>query len=158
MLADCVVLDCTDRTGWLAGRVLADLGAEVIKVEAPAAARDEDGWQAFNINKQICLIDLDKEAGQMQFDKFAIRTDIVLVCSQPGKDESKIFDYQRLAKINPNIILVRITSFGTTGPRAGWRASDLELMAAGGAMSLAGEPDSTPVRISVPPGQVYRRQ
>jgi crotonobetainyl-CoA:carnitine CoA-transferase CaiB-like acyl-CoA transferase len=150
MLADCVVLDCTDRTGWLAGRVLADLGAEVIKVEAPAAARDEDGWQAFNINKQICLIDLDKEAGQMQFDKFAIRTDIVLVCSQPGKDESKIFDYQRLAKINPNIILVRITSFGTTGPRAGWRASDLELMAAGGAMSLAGEPDSTPVRISVP--------
>ena len=150
MLADCLVLDCTDRTGWLAGRVLADLGAEVIKIESPAAPRDKDGWQAFNINKQLCLIDLDKEAGQVQFDKFAVSADIVLICAQPGKNESTLFDYQRLATLNSNIILIRITPFGTDGPRAHWRASDLELMAAGGAMSLAGEPDSTPVRISVP--------
>ncbi|MGK0298685.1 MAG: benzylsuccinate CoA-transferase BbsF subunit [Gammaproteobacteria bacterium] len=150
MLADCLVLDCTDQTGWLTGRVLADLGAEVIKIESPASPRDDSGWQAFNVNKQLCLMDLVKEEGQKLFDKFVTHADIILVCTQPGKDNSDIFEYQRLAKLNPNLILVRITPYGTDGPRAHWRASDLELMAAGGAMSLAGEPDSTPVRISVP--------
>ena len=150
MLGDCVVLDCTDRTGWLTGRVLADLGAEVIKLEETNAYRDDSAWQAFNINKQVCLIDIKSADGAEEFNQLASRADIILVCSQPGEDESPSFDFQRLSKLNANLILVRITPFGTEGPRAHWHATDIELMAAGGAMSLAGEPDSTPVRISVP--------
>jgi len=151
MLADYVVLDCTDRSGWLAGRVLADLGAEVFKIEMPATPVDEPAWQAYNVNKQLLVLDLQSDAGAQHFDKLILKADILLVSSLSGSNKlSNLFVYDRLAVINPKLILVHITPFGTEGPRAHWRATDLELMASGGAMSLAGEPDSTPVRITEP--------
>ena len=150
MLADCVVLDCTDRSGWLAGRVLADLGADVFKFELPDSCRDDTAWQAYNVNKQLCLIDLESEEGSQKLDELITRADIIVICDQPGGSDNDQFQFSRLSKLNSNLILVRITPFGCDGPRAHWRATDLELMAAAGAMSLAGEPGSTPVRISIP--------
>ena len=61
-----------------------------------------------------------------------------------------MFDHARLSRVNPRLIVVAITPFGLAGPKADWQATDLEIMAAGGAMSLAGEPGGEPMRVSSP--------
>ena len=68
MLEGRVVVDCSDRSGWLAGRILADLGAEVIKVDAPSTDRLDADWQAFNVNKRTVDADLATEEGRARLD------------------------------------------------------------------------------------------
>lgn len=135
MLRGLRVVDATGRLGWLAGRLLADCGARVVKLEAPGAEVASPHWRALNVNKRLVygqLEDCDGEA------------DILLATPSPAE-----FDFlQRRMNDRPGLVLVCITPFGMTGPKAGWRASDLEIMAAAGAMSLAGEPDGMPVRVS----------
>ena len=150
MLEGCLVLDCSDQLGWLAGRILADLGAEVLKLDAPATDRLASDWQAYNVNKIALDVDVLTDAGRKRFNSLVPRADIVIACYRPGSSLAAVFDYERLRAINPRAIVVVISPFGLTGPRAGWRASDIELMAASGAMSLAGEPGGAPLRISVP--------
>lgn len=137
MLRGLRVVDATGRLGWLAGRLLADCGARVVKLEAPGAEVASPHWRALNVNKQLAygqLEDCDGEA------------DILLATPSPAE-----FDLlKRRMNDQPGLVLVCITPFGMTGPKAGWRASDLEIMAAAGAMSLAGEPDGMPVRVSAP--------
>lgn len=150
MLDGCRVLDCSERPGWLAGRVLADLGAEVIKIEPPGAAIQDLDWQAYNVNKRLLTLDLSESGGLAAFDRLIRQADIVIACVKPGTQGAELFGYERFAQLNPSVIVLSIALFGKDGPRAEWRASDIELMAAGGAMSLAGEPRSAPLRISVP--------
>jgi crotonobetainyl-CoA:carnitine CoA-transferase CaiB-like acyl-CoA transferase len=146
MLGACRIVDASGRLGWLAGRLLADLGARVVKIEAPEADISSAQWRALNVNKKLLRLRLQSES----VEKLASDCDILVCTPEPGTDEIALFDYARLAASNPALVLVVITPFGLTGPKAGWRASDLELMAAGGAMSLAGEPDGMPVRVSAP--------
>ena len=150
MLRGILVLDCTGRLGWLAGRLLADLGADVTKIENPDAEVHTSDWRALNVNKQLTRLDLGSSAGQRELDRLAASADILLATFTPGTREAARFQHDRLSAINPRLIVVAITPFGLTGPKADWIASDLELMAAGGAMSLAGEPDGTPLRVSAP--------
>ncbi len=144
------VLDCTGQLGWLTGRFLADLGADVIKIEPPGASLDAPGWRADNVNKRLLTLDLKSESGKSLFRELAAQVDFLIETALPGSDEAELFDPATLRAANPKLIHVSITPFGRTGPRAEWRASDLELMAAGGAMSLAGEPGQMPLRISHP--------
>jgi crotonobetainyl-CoA:carnitine CoA-transferase CaiB-like acyl-CoA transferase len=146
MLGACRIVDATGRLGWLAGRLLADLGARVVKIEAPGADVSSPHWRALNVNKRLLRLPL--ETGSVE--KLATDCDILLATPEPGTSEIALFDYPRLASKNPALVLVVITPFGLTGPKADWRATDLEIMAAGGAMSLAGEPDGTPMRVSAP--------
>ncbi|MGB5080073.1 MAG: CoA transferase, partial [Burkholderiales bacterium] len=150
MLDGVVVLDCTGRLGWLAGRLLADLGAEVAKIEAPDADLQSAEWRALNVNKRLLRLDLESGAGRAELDRLAAGADILLATPAPGMPTAALFDQARLSAINPRLIVVAITPFGLTGPKAGWIASDLEIMAASGAMSLAGEPGGTPLRVSAP--------
>lgn len=150
MLSGCRILDATDRLGWLAGRVLADLGAEVTKVEAPGSDIAQAEWRALNVNKALIELDLERAADREQFDALAAKSDILLATPAPGSAGAKCFDYTRLAALNPGLVVVAITPFGLSGPKAEWRASDIEIMAASGAMSLAGEADGTPLRVSAP--------
>lgn len=150
MLAGIRVLDCTDRLGWLAGRLLADLGADVVKIEAPDAPVDAADWRALNVNKRLERLDPERAEGRREFDRLAGGADIVLATFTPGTARAALFDEARLHQLNPRLIVVAITPFGRDGPRAGWLASDLEIMAASGAMSLAGEPGGTPLRVSAP--------
>jgi len=150
LLQGCAVLDCTGRLGWLAGRLLADLGADVTKLEAPDADTLSSDWRALNVNKRLVHADLYAPAGRGLLHDFAASTDILIATPQPGTLEAGLFDYTRLAAINPRLIEVAITPFGLAGPKAAWLASDLEIMAAGGAMSLAGEPGGVPLRVSAP--------
>ena len=144
------VLDCTGQLGWLTGRFLADLGADVIKIEPPGASLDAPGWRADNVNKRLLTLDLTSDSGKSLFRKLAAQVDFLVETAQPGTDEARLFDPATLRAANPKLIHVSITPFGRTGPHAEWRASDLELMAAGGAMSLAGEPGQMPLRVSYP--------
>ncbi len=146
MLQTCRVVDATDRLGWLAGRLLADLGARVVKLEAPGAGLCSPHWRAYNVDKRLVRFDFDSELAARRLAELASEADILL--ATPGPGQSDLYDYGRLAAANPALVLVCITPFGLTGPKAGWLASDLEIMAAGGAMSLAGEPGGTPLRVS----------
>ena len=144
------VLDCTGQLGWLTGRLLAGLGADVIKIEPPGASLNAPDWRANNANKRLLSLDLESEAGRGAFLKLAAEADFLLETAGPGSTLAEFFDPDTLRRANPRLIHVSITPFGRTGPRAGWQASDLELMAAGGAMALAGEPDGMPLRITAP--------
>lgn len=148
MLQGIEVLDCTDRSGWLAGRLLADLGAKVTKIEAPGAEVSSSDWCSLNVNKQLVRLDLTSSAGRAELHRRAASADILI--ATPDAGSAGIFDYTRLSAFNPRLIVTAITPFGLMGPKAGWLASDIELMAAGGAMSLAGEPGGEPLRVSVP--------
>jgi len=150
MLDGVVVLDCTGRLGWLAGRLLADLGADVVKIEEPGTDLSTADWRALNVNKRLTRLDLGEDTGQRELDRLASDADILLATPALGTPAAWLFDHARLSAINPRLIVVAITPFGLTGPKAGWAASDLEIMAASGAMSLAGEPGGTPLRVSTP--------
>jgi len=150
MLKGILVLDCTGRPGWLAGRLLADLGADVAKIENPDAEIHTSDWRALNVSKRLMRLDLTGGAGQRELDRLAASADILLATFTPGTREAALFHHDRLRAVNPRLIVVAITPFGLTGPKAGWIASDLEIMAASGAMSLAGEPEGTPLRVSAP--------
>jgi crotonobetainyl-CoA:carnitine CoA-transferase CaiB-like acyl-CoA transferase len=149
LLSDVLIVDATDRLGWLAGRVLADLGADVIKLEPPGTDRSRADWRAFNVNKRILELDLQATADRARIEDLLRAADICLLT--PGRsDSSTALDPHALRSNYPRLVVVAIRPFGGVGPRSGWTASDIELMAAGGAMALAGEPDGMPVRVSEP--------
>jgi len=144
------VLDLSDQQGWLAGRILADLGAEVNKIEPPGADLSGAGWRAGNINKHLVELDFADPKGMVQLDGLIADADILIETATPGSTLAEQLSPTRLAAFNPDLIQVSITPFGRTGPRSTWRASDIEMMAASGALSLAGERDGTPLRVSIP--------
>jgi benzylsuccinate CoA-transferase BbsE subunit len=129
--------------------VLADLGADVVKLEHPGSDRKGSDWRAFNVNKRVLELDPAKPADWDQVKELLHTADICLLT--PGfPDCGPRLEPDALRSDHPRLVVVAIRPFGGIGPRRGWKASDLELMAAGGAMSLAGEPDGTPVRVSEP--------
>jgi len=149
LLSDVLVIDATNRFGWLAGRILADLGADVVKIDAPGTDRSRPEWRAFNVNKRVLEVDPSRPTNASAFGDLLARADICLVTPGPG-ESGGAFDPDALRKAHAHLVVVAITPFGRDGPRKDWRATDLEVMAAGGAMSMAGEPDGAPLRISEP--------
>ncbi len=165
------VLDLTGPLGWLAGRILADLGADVVKVEPPggdperrqppflaAAGAEPQGlnWLAQNVNKRSITLDLESEPGRLHFQKLVASSDFLLETFRPGYLDSLGLGYGALCLLNPRLIMVSITPYGQTGPHRDMLASDIEIMAMGGAMSLTGAADGEPMRCAAPqaPGWV----
>ncbi|MGA7490782.1 MAG: CoA transferase, partial [Xanthobacteraceae bacterium] len=149
LLSDILIFDATERLGWLAGRVLADLGADVVKLEPPGADVSRAEWRAFNVNKRVLAADLGDAADRARVDELLGAADICLLTPEAAPSGAAL-DPEALRRDHPRLIVVAIRPFGDIGPRRGWKASDIELMAAGGAMALAGEPDGMPVRVSEP--------
>ena len=79
LLSDVLIIDATDRLGWLAGRVLADLGADVIKIETPGSDRGRADWRAFNVNKRTLELDLQASADRARFEDLLRAADICLL-------------------------------------------------------------------------------
>src|SRR5262249_30118899 len=140
LLSDVLIVDATERLGWLAGRVLADLGADVVKLEPPGHGLAGPAWRASNVNKR--LLTPDPASDRAQIADLIAAADIGLLT--PGASAFEL-DPDALHRDHPRLVVVAIRPFGGVGPRRGWKASDLEVMAAGGAVALAGEPDSLPV-------------
>ncbi len=151
LLSSCRVLDLTDESGWVTGRVLSDLGAIVVKVDPPGVDRSATRWSAYNAAKEQLPLDITTPEGRECLDSLLTRADILLETAHPADTSfGDALDPDRIAALCPRLVHVSLTPFGRSGPKSRWLASDLELMAAGGAMWLAGEPDGEPMRVSEP--------
>ncbi len=159
------VLDLTDAKGQLAGKVLADMGADVVKVEPPAGdpARtippfyhDEPDaekslfWWAYNASKRGITLDLSTADGQDLFKRLAAGFDVVLESFAPGHLAGLGLGYDDLARTNPDIILVSLTPFGQTGPYAAYKGDDLITVAMSGNMYMTGDIDRPPLACQMP--------
>jgi crotonobetainyl-CoA:carnitine CoA-transferase CaiB-like acyl-CoA transferase len=163
------VLDLSGPLGFLTGRILADLGADVIKVEPPGGdpsrewppfrevggRRESLHWMAFNTNKRGITLDLESPSGQFVFRQLARTADFVVESFALGYLATLGLGYEPLHEENPRLILVSITPYGQRGPYADAPASDIEIMAASGAMSLAGEATGEPMRVSEPQAAMW---
>jgi benzylsuccinate CoA-transferase BbsE subunit len=164
------VLDLTDDKGMLCGKILGDLGADVIKIESPGGdpsrmtgpfyhdipdAEKSLYWFAFNANKRGITLDITSEDGKAIFKKLLKDSDFVIESFSPGYMKRLGLGYEELSRINPRMILVSITPFGQTGPYKDYKASDIVLMATGGFMFLTGDKDRPPVRISIPQAYLF---
>jgi crotonobetainyl-CoA:carnitine CoA-transferase CaiB-like acyl-CoA transferase len=170
MLSKCRVLDLSSERGFLCGQMLADLGADVVKVEPAGGAagrrlppflRDRPGsdnsiyWLAFNRNKRSLTLDLASAAGREIFKRLMATADFLIESENPGAMTAIGLDYAALSAINPALVYVSITPFGQTGPKASYADSDLILMAASGVMILYGDEDRPPLRMSVPQAYLH---
>src|ERR1700730_6508793 len=149
LLPDVLIIDATDRLGWLAGRLLPDPGAEVIKIEARGSDRSSSQWRACNVNKRVLELEPEGAAEQEHLEELIQGADICLLTPRSSALSPRL-DPAVLRKDCPRLVFVAITPFGREGPRSHWKGSDPEIMAAGGAMALAGEPDGMPMRVSEP--------
>src|SRR5207302_2467819 len=164
------ILDLTGPLGFSCGKILADLGADVIKIEPPGGdpARRLPPllgggcepplslcWLAFNANKRGITLNLFSRHGRDAFLRLEEKADFVIESFSPGTIGDLQLSYDRLRGRNPGLILVSITPFGQHGPYRSFKSSDLEIMALGGAMSLAGEADSEPMRVTEPQAPMW---
>lgn len=165
MLSAYRVLDLADQRGMFCGYVLAQLGAEVIAVEPPGgsparfaapfaqgAKPGADGlwWHAYARGKASCQLDLSHPAERQRLHDLAAEADFLIESFTAQEAQARGVDYETLAAINPALIVVSVSPFGRTGPKADWPATDLTVWASCGAHALAGDDDRAPVRTSVP--------
>lgn len=149
---------------------MADLGADCLKVEpvggcrsrrVPPHLKSEEGapqslyWLAHNAGKRGITLNLEADGGRELFLRLVRRADFIFESYAPGVMASLGLGYERLVEENPGLILVSITPFGQQGPYSEFQGSDLEIMALGGAMSLAGEADGEPMRVTVPQAPMW---
>lgn len=151
-----------------AGQLLADLGAEVIKVERPGAGDDTRGWGppflkdeagnptseaayylSANRGKKSVTIDMGNPDGQALIRDLAARCDVVLENFKVGGLKKYGLDYDSLKAIKPNLIYCSITGFGQDGPYAHRAGYDFMIQGLGGLMSLTGEPEGMPMKVGV---------
>jgi crotonobetainyl-CoA:carnitine CoA-transferase CaiB-like acyl-CoA transferase len=143
--------------------LLADLGADVIKIEPPDGGdatrasmgfklkgNDSMGYLNLNRNKRSVTLNLKNEAGRGIFLKLAEKADIVVENFRPGVMKKLGIDYGTLAAINPRIIYASISGFGQDGPWSQRPGFDLIAQAMSGIMSITGHPDGPPVKTGVP--------
>ena len=161
------VLDFTQfLAGPLCGQYLADLGAEVIKVENLKAGGDFnritppliDGVSGYfctiNRNKKGISIDLKSPQGKEAFAKLVATADVLLENNRPGVMARLGFSYEDCRKINPRLIYASVSGFGQTGPYASRPGYDLVAQAMAGSMAITGWPNDPPTRAGIPLGDV----
>jgi len=165
LLSSYRVLDLTDDKGFLCGKILADLGADVIKIESPRGdpARNIGPffhdiphpekslyWLAFNAGKRGITLNIETSDGREIFKHLVKKADFVIESYSPGYMDSLGLGYQNLSRINPRLILTSISPFGQTGPYKDFKAPDIVAVAMSGYVSICGDPDRPPVRTSYP--------
>jgi len=163
MLSPYKSLDLTDHKGFLCGKILADLGADVIKIEPPGGCPSRNigpfyrniphperslYWFAYNAGKRGITLDIETARGRDILKKLAAKADFIIESFSPGYLDRLGLGYQALKQVNPRLIMTSITPFGQSGPYEDYQATDLVGMAMGGLMYLTGDSDRPPVRIS----------
>jgi crotonobetainyl-CoA:carnitine CoA-transferase CaiB-like acyl-CoA transferase len=163
-------LDLTDEKGFLCGKMLADLGADVIKVERPGGDLSRQLgpfyknrvdpqrsllWFAHNTSKRGITLNITKEEGREIFLELVRRVDFVIESFAPGYMVALGLGYEDLAKVNSGIIFASVSGFGQSGPFARWKAPDIVCMAMSGYMNLIGNPTRPPVRLTVPQAYLH---
>ncbi len=162
------ILDLTTEPGFLAGKLLAELGADVIKIEPPGGdpARRRGPfvggvpdpersvlWLALNTSKRGITLNLNDARGRELFLGLCQRADAVIESAgpvDPGSLAARGLSYERLRETNPKLVVCSLSPFGQTGPYASYRVSDITAVAMGGNAYPTGNPDRAPVRCSLP--------
>ncbi len=165
MLEGYRALDLTDEKGFLCGKILAELGVDVIKVEKPGGDlsreigpfwHDQEDpekslyWLAYNSSKRGITLNLETEDGKLIFRDLVKSAAFVIESFAPGDLDKLGFGYSGLCQIKKDIILTSITPFGQKGPYSQYQASDLILMGMAGELFMTGDSDRRPVNMSMP--------
>ena len=155
------VIDSTDGWGELCGRLLGDLGAEVVRVEPPEGSHSRslaptlEGIGLFhayrNLGKRLVSLDLASAAGQAAFDEMLAWADVWIESSAPNASDVRAMDPGEVLARHPHLIITSVTPFGRTGPYRRWEASDSVIEATSGMMFKAGVPAKPPL---IPPSQI----
>ncbi len=159
------MLDLTDEKGALCGKIFADMGADVIKVEPPAGCStrtippfldDLPGPDrslyaiAYHAGKRSVTLNLDSADGRALFRKLADTADFLVESFPLDYMNERGLGYEELSRSNPRLIYTSITPFGDRGPASRYRAADIVSWAAGGMMYLMGEEGKPPLELSLP--------
>jgi crotonobetainyl-CoA:carnitine CoA-transferase CaiB-like acyl-CoA transferase len=159
------VLDVTDHKGFFCGKILADLGADVIKIEKPGGdparhlgpfygnAPDPEKnlhWFAYNLNKRSITLDIETAGGKTLFKRLVQRSHFVIESYPAGYLDDIGLGYTALSAINPRIVVTSITPFGHTGSYKDYKGSDIVCMAMGGLAYITGNAQDSPLRVSFP--------
>ncbi len=169
-LAGLRVLELSDESGMYCGKLLADLGADVLRIEVPggdplrsipplwdgnrsgpdgvAAERTGLRFRYLNTSKRSLALDLEGPAGRRRFMELAVRADLIVECLAPGWLSERGLGFDALHVANPGLVLTSITGFGQTGPHRDFAASDLVINAMGGAIYVTGDLEAPPVNLA----------
>jgi CoA:oxalate CoA-transferase len=146
--------------------LLADLGAEVIKIETPGRGDDSRHFGPFrggasvyfaliNRNKKSVALNLKDARAQEIVLRLADKSDVVVENFRPGVAARLGMDYETLSKRNPRLVYLSISGFGQEGPHAGWAAYDLIIQAMSGIMSVTGQPEGPPTALGESLGDLW---
>ncbi|MPY56513.1 CaiB/BaiF CoA-transferase family protein [Streptomyces spongiae] len=165
MLEHVRVLDLSDERGLLCGRLLADLGADVVQVEPaggstarahpPLSGGRSFYWDAYAANKRGVSADLDSPDVPATLADLFAAADILITSQPPGRLRAQGLEPERVVRAFPHLVHTAITPFGLTGPKSDRPDSDLVLWAAGGPLDPHREDGRPPVRISVPQAYLH---
>jgi crotonobetainyl-CoA:carnitine CoA-transferase CaiB-like acyl-CoA transferase len=165
MLNNLRALDLTDENGFLAGKILADLGVDVVKIEKPGGDNSrlvgpfwadipepENSlyWFSYNSNKRGITLNLESRDGKGIFRELLKKSDFVIESFQPGYLKHIGLDYEVLKSIKKGIILTSISAFGQSGPYRDYKATDLIITSMAGLLNQTGDPDRPPLQMSIP--------
>ncbi|PLT33485.1 CoA transferase [Bacillus sp. V5-8f] len=166
-LDDIRVLDLSRiYAGPVGSMILADLGADVIRIESPKGTDSMREWGPFvegestyylsaNRNKRSVTLNIKSEKGKSLFLQLVKKADIVLENFKTGTLNRLGIGFEQLKKMNPKIILCSITGYGQTGPYSKEPGYDPVIQAIGGLMDITGHPDGEPTRVGVPVVDIF---
>jgi crotonobetainyl-CoA:carnitine CoA-transferase CaiB-like acyl-CoA transferase len=157
------VLEIADEKGVYCGKLFADMGADVVKIETPGGDATRDlppFWKDTphperslfflytNTNKRSVTLDLQRPEGQDLFRALAQTADVVIETLPPGRLDELGVGYAALSRQNPALVLTSITGFGQTGPYRDWKTADIVANALSGVMHVTGDADDPPVTLA----------
>lgn len=156
-----VIEICNVAAGPFCGMLLADMGADVIKVEHPAGGDTLRSWApitdgysenfaSLNRNKRSVTLDLKNPADAEALRKLVAQADVLLENNRPGVMDRLGLGYEALSAINSRLVYCSVSAYGQTGPRSPEGGFDLTLQAMSGLMSVTGETGGAPVKCGVP--------
>jgi len=163
-LSGITVLDLTQfLSGPFCTMIMADLGADILKIERPDRPRASGPYLhgeriydlSVNRSKKSMTLNLKSDAGKDIFKKLLISSDVVIENFKPGTMERMGLGYEELKKIRPNLIYAAISGFGYTGPYKNRGALDMVIQGMSGLMSLTGEPDGRPTRCGTSASDIF---
>jgi crotonobetainyl-CoA:carnitine CoA-transferase CaiB-like acyl-CoA transferase len=164
------VLDLSDEKGQFCARLMADMGADVIKIEPPDGdpvrrlgpfyhdqeALDKSlAWFLLNTSKRGLTLDLTTPRGAAVFRHLVASADFVVESFPPGTLDRLGLGYEALTQIRPDLILTSISPYGQSGPYRDYLAHDLDVLAMSGTLYLCGDPDRPPTQVGTPQSTLY---
>ncbi|MFC1860735.1 CaiB/BaiF CoA transferase family protein [Chloroflexota bacterium] len=138
------ILDLTDEKGMFCSRLLADMGADVIRIESPGGSSSHD---YLNLGKRSISLDIQDERGSRVLKRLVETAAVLVESFSPGYLYKLGLGYTELSRINPRLVMASITGFGQNGPYKDYKSSDMVAGAMGGSMYVSGDVDTPPLKL-----------